>query len=77
MGTDGLSLHLNCRMRVKTMVTDLNNEKEVTMNDSAIHTTVGDLVFAIVEAAEEARIDEGDLEEYTSLILNRILRANA
>ena len=49
-------------------------DSEETGEPGVIHTTVGDLIFAIAEAAEEATIDAEDLNEVTQLVLNGLLR---
>ena len=46
---------------------------EKNMREERIETTIGDLIFAISEAASEARIDESEISELTQLILNNVL----
>lgn len=38
-----------------------------------IETTIGDLISAICDAAEEARIEEGDVARVTHMILSELL----
>ncbi len=49
-------------------------ENEETGSSKVIHTTVGDLIHAIAEAAEEATIGEQDLNEVTQLVLQGLIR---
>ena len=47
-------------------------EKETVMQN--IQTTIGDLICAIKEAAEEARVNQEDLDQLTHFILMDLLR---
>ncbi len=45
----------------------------VTATHARIETTLGDLICAIADAAEEAHIDERDLPRLTQLVLLNVL----
>ena len=51
------------------MVDENNNNKD----DMTIETTIGDLICAIADAAEETSVKEEELSEYTHLILSSML----
>ena len=48
-----------------------------TMQTTELKTTLGDLICAIAEAAEESAVDEQDLAQITHMILGDILSLSA
>ena len=49
------------------------NERTEEIKHEKIETTIGELIFAISEAAAEAQLDEEDLEALTQLVLSSML----
>ena len=48
----------------------MTNEND---NNNPIETTLGDLICAIADAAEEASIEESDVARCTQVVLNHLL----
>lgn len=48
---------------------------QASMSQARIETTIGDLITAICDAAEEACVAERDVAQVTQLILMDLLRA--
>ena len=53
-----------------------STEREQTMKMQRVQTTLGDLIFAISEAARETAVQEEDLAELTKYILDHMLNSS-
>ncbi len=48
---------------------DQFEQEETIMNTNSVNTTLGELIYAISEAAQEALVEEQDLAEFTQHVI--------